>query len=96
MRKLNSAITRRFIKFLEQNSADDPKSYGDFYGKFGFFIKEGVASDFEHREQLQGLLRFESSRRGEGELVSFEDYLSGMGEGQEEIYYLFGSARDSA
>lgn len=95
VRKLNSAITRRFIRFLEQSSTDDPKSYGDFYGKFGFFIKEGVASDFEHKEQLRGLLRFESSRRGEGELVSFEDYLSGMREGQEEIYYLFGSARDA-
>lgn len=95
MRKLNSAITKRFIKFLEQSSADDPKSYGDFYDKFGFLIKEGVASDLEHREQLRGLLRFESSRKGEGELVSFEDYLSGMREGQEEIYYLFGSARDA-
>ena len=93
--KLNSTITKRFIKFLEQSSADDPKSYGDFYRKFGFFIKEGVASDFEHKEQLCGLLRFESSRRGEGEFVSFEDYLSGMPEGQEEIYYLFGSARDA-
>ena len=95
VRKLNSAITKRFIKFLEQSAADGPKSYGDFYGTFGFFIKEGVASDFEHREQLRGLLRFESSRKGEGELVSFEDYLSGMREGQEEIYYLFGSARDT-
>lgn len=95
MRKLNSAITKRFIKFLEQNSADDPKSYDDFYGRFGFFIKEGVASDFEHREQLRGLLRFESSRKGEGELVSFEDYLSGMREGQEEVYYLSGSQRDT-
>ncbi len=95
VRKLNSAITGRFIKFLEQYSADDPKSYGDFYSKFGFFIKEGVASDFEHKEQLRGLLRFESSRKGEGELVSLEDYLSGMREGQEEIYYLFGSARDT-
>ncbi len=95
MRKLNSAITKRFIRFLEQSSADDPKSYGDFYGKFGFFIKEGTASDFEHKEQLQGLLRFESSHKGEGELVSFEDYLAGMREGQEEIYYLFGSQRDT-
>ena len=93
--KLNSAITRRFMKFLEQSAADDPKSYGDFYRKFGFFIKEGAASDFEHREQLRGLLRFESSRRDEGDIVSFEDYLSGMREGQEEIYYLFGSARDA-
>ena len=95
VKKLNSAITKRFIRFLEQGSADDPESYSDFYSKFGFFIKEGVASDFEHREQLQGLLRFESSRKGEGELVSLEDYLSGMREGQEEVYYLSGSAREA-
>ena len=63
LRKLNSAITKRFIKFLEQSAADDPKSYADFYRKFGFFIKEGAASDLEHKEQLQGLLRFESSGR---------------------------------
>ena len=54
LRKLNSAITKRFIKFLEQSAADDQKSYADFYRKFGFFIKEGAASDFENKEQLQG------------------------------------------
>ena len=95
VKKLNSAITKRFLKFLEQSLADDSKSYSDFYSKFGFFIKEGVASDFEHREQLRGLLRFESSQGGEGELVSFEDYLSRMGEGREQIYYLLGSAREA-
>ena len=95
VKKLNSAITKRFLKFLEQSSADDPERYGEFYGKFGFFIKEGTASDFEHREQLRELLRFESSRKGEGELVSFTDYISEMAEGQDEIYYLFGSARES-
>ena len=95
LRKLNSAITKRFIKFLEQSAADDPKSYGDFYRKFGFFIKEGAASDLEHKEQLQGLLRFESSGRDEGELISLDDYLLGMREGQEEIYYLFGSGKDA-
>jgi len=95
VKKLNSTIIKRFIKFLEQSASDDPKNYGDFYRKFGFFIKEGTASDFEHKEQLQELLRFESSKKDKEELVSFEEYLSGMSEGQEEIYYLFGTQRDA-
>ena len=46
VKKLNSAITKRFIKFLEQSSADDPKSYSDFYAKFGFFHKGGSGLGF--------------------------------------------------
>ena len=81
VKKLNSSIASRFVRFLEQNAEDDPKDYSEFYGRFGFFIKEGAASDPEHKEQLRGLLRFESSAAEKGELVSFSDYISRMARG---------------
>lgn len=93
--KLNSAVTKRFLKFLEDASSEDPGGYGNFYGKFGLFLKEGAATDAENREKLVGLLRFESSRAGEGALVSFGDYAGKIAEDQKEIYYLFGPDRDS-
>lgn len=93
--KLNSTITKRFLKFLTDEAKDNPDKYRDFYTKFGFFIKEGAASDFQHREQLQKLLRFESSKSESGKLVSLEDYVSNMDSEQNEIYYLFGPNRDS-
>ncbi len=95
VKKLNSSIASRFVRFLEQNAEDDPKDYSEFYGRFGFFIKEGAASDPEHKEQLRGLLRFESSAAEKGELVSFSDYISRMPGEQEEIYYLFGHSREA-
>ncbi|NIP31150.1 MAG: molecular chaperone HtpG [Candidatus Dadabacteria bacterium] len=93
--KLNSTITKRFLKFLEDKSKEDTEKYNEFYSKFGFFIKEGAASDFQYREQLQRLLRFESSKSEKEKLVSFEQYVSNMPEDQSEIYYLFGPNRES-
>lgn len=93
--KLNSAVTKRFLKFLEETSSEDPEGYVGFYGNFGLFLKEGAATDAENREKLVGLLRFESSRAGDGALVSFGDYAGKMSEDQKEIYYLFGPDRDS-
>ena len=95
LRKLGSTVTKRFIRFLGETMREDPEGYGDFYRKFGFFIKEGVASDLENRERLEKLLRFESSGTEGGTLVSLDDYVSKMPERQKEIYYLFGQGRDS-
>lgn len=93
--KLNSTITKRFLKFLSDEAKDNREKYDEFYKNFGFFIKEGAASDFQHRESLQKLLRFESSKTEIGKTVSLEDYVSNMGEDQKDIYYLFGPNRKS-
>lgn len=95
LRNLGSTVTKRFIRFLDEKAREDGDAYGGFYRKFGFFVKEGVASDFENRERLEKLLRFESSGAEGGTVVSFDDYVSRMREGQKEIYYLFGPGRDS-
>jgi TNF receptor-associated protein 1 len=93
--KLNRVITKRFLKFLEEESRDRPESYGDFYKEFGVFLKEGAALDFTHKEALTKLLRFESSLTDKGKTTSFADYVSRMGADQKEIYYLVGPSRES-
>jgi TNF receptor-associated protein 1 len=93
--KLNRVITKRFLKFLEEESKDRPESYGEFYKEFGVFLKEGAALDFSHKEALTKLLRFESSLTDKGKTTSFADYVSRMGTDQKEIYYLVGPSRDA-
>jgi molecular chaperone HtpG len=93
--KLNRVITKRFLKFLEEESKDRPEPYGEFYKEFGVFLKEGAALDFTHKEALTRLLRFESSLTDKGKTTSFADYVSRMGADQKEIYYLVGPSRDS-
>lgn len=93
IQKLNQVITKRFIKTLEEKARKEPESYDDFWKSFGFFIKEGVTTDFNHRDQLLNLLRFESSYTEDGKTTSLSDYLSRAPEAQKEIYYLSGSSR---
>ncbi|CAN5204159.1 molecular chaperone HtpG [soil metagenome] len=87
VQKLNRVITKKFLRFLDGEAKSDPAAYKDFYKSFSRFLKEGAATDFEHREGIAKLLRFESSMTEKGELTSFEDYIGRMKEGQEEIYY---------
>ncbi|MDF1861474.1 MAG: molecular chaperone HtpG [Verrucomicrobiales bacterium] len=95
VRKLNRVVTKRFLKFLDGEAKGDAETYKEFYAKFGRFLKEGVVVDYDHRENLCKLLRFESSMTEKGEQTSFEDYLTRAKDGQEEIYYLAGSDRAS-
>ncbi len=95
VRKLNRVVTKRFLKFLDGEAKDDPGKYKEFHAKFSRFLKEGIVTDFEHREALAKLLRFESSMTDPGELTGFADYLVRAKEGQDQIYYLAGSDRVS-
>lgn len=93
--KLNKVITKRFLKFLEDEAKNRGESYDEFYKEFGVFLKEGAALDFTHKDQIVKLLRFESSRTDKGKTTSLADYVSRMGSEQKEIYYLLGPNRAS-
>ncbi len=91
--KLNKVITKRFLKFLEEEAKNRVDAYNEFYGEFGIFLKEGAAMDFAHKDGLVKLLRFESSLTEKGKTTSLADYVSRMGAEQKEIYYLVGPNR---
>ncbi|OQX16725.1 MAG: molecular chaperone HtpG [Desulfobulbaceae bacterium A2] len=95
MAKLRRVLTKRVLRFLQEQADADASAYGGFWGVFGPFLKEGVVTDFEYREELGKLLRFQSSGAEEGELVSLADYRGRMNEGQEEIYYINGPSRSA-
>ncbi|MFH1217659.1 MAG: molecular chaperone HtpG [Pseudomonadota bacterium] len=91
--KLKKVITSRFLKFLKDQAKNEPEQYGKFWNTFGVFLKEGATTDYTHRDDLAKLLRFESSKSPDSELVSLSDYVGRMKEGQEEIYYINGPTR---
>lgn len=95
IRKLNRLITKRFIKLLESEAKSNEEKYNDFYEQYRHFIKEGVITDNDHRDDLSKLLRFESSMTDKGSMTSFDDYLSRMKESQDAIYYQVSSDRES-
>ena len=95
LQKLNRVLTKRFLKELEKMAEKEPAKYTEFWTKFGIFLKEGITSDFTHREALEKLLRYESSFTQKEELVSFTQYVDRMKPEQKEIYFLVGANRES-
>ncbi len=95
VRKLKKVITTRFLKFLGEQAQADPEKYKTFWQNFGIFLKEGVTRDFEHREDIYPLLRFESSKEEPGKLIALDDYTNRMKAGQDSIYYINGPSREA-
>ncbi len=93
--KLRKVLTKRFIKFLKEQAKEAPDTYATFWQTFGIYLKEGVTSDFDYREELGELLRFESSKSDKGALISLSDYVGRMQEGQDKIYYINGPSREA-
>ncbi len=91
--KLSKVITKRFLKFLEDEAKNRPDAYAEFYTEFGIFLKEGAAMDFTHKDSIVKLLRFESSLTEKGKTTSLADYVSRMTGDHREIYYLVGPNR---
>ena len=96
MQKLNKVLTGRFLKFLDEQSEKEPEAYEKFYAEYQRFLKEGVVTDFVHKEALGKLLRFESSTLEKGKLTSLADYVKRMPSEQKEIYCLLTLNRGAA
>lgn len=95
LRKLNQVLTKRFLRFLNEQSKKEEDTYLEFWNEFGMLIKEGAATDFTYKEDLAKLLRFESTALEPGKLTGLDDYLERMTKDQEEVLFLFGKSRES-
>ncbi len=93
--KLREVLVKRFIKFLEEEAKSDAEKYALFFREHGHCLKEGVTSDYSHRDALAKLLRFESSSTEAGKMTSLADYVTRMPGEQTEIYYLSGGTREA-
>lgn len=97
MSKLRKVLTRKFVSHLTTMARKEPDKYKEeFYNEYSFFLKEGICQDFEVQEQLSKLLYFETSKTMNGELSSFEEYISRCKPEQNEIYYLVAPSRQLA
>jgi len=74
----------------EETDVEETK-YEKFWKNFGKAIKLGIIEDASNRMRLAKLLRFETSK-SDGKLVSLEQYVEHMKEGQKSIYYITGES----
>ena len=65
MTKIRQTLVRRVLRLLDETAKDRPADYHIFWQSFGMVLKEGVARDFENKDEVAGLLRYVSSLSGE-------------------------------
>eukprot|EP00443_Scrippsiella_acuminata_P021063 CAMPEP_0115248506 /NCGR_PEP_ID=MMETSP0270-20121206/42104_1 /TAXON_ID=71861 /ORGANISM="Scrippsiella trochoidea, Strain CCMP3099" /LENGTH=750 /DNA_ID=CAMNT_0002663807 /DNA_START=98 /DNA_END=2353 /DNA_ORIENTATION=+ len=92
MEKLSMAVTRRVLRFLDQQAKKDPEKYAKFFKGYSYYLKVGLIEDKEanfgrHKDDLLKLLRFECSNKDKGSVMSLEEYLQSAKDGQKNIYY---------
>jgi len=84
-------IKNKIRSHLQSMLKDEREKYEKFYKEFGRQLKFGVYSDFgAHKEDLKDLILFFSSK--EKKLVTLDEYVSRMPEGQKYIYYAAGDS----
>jgi molecular chaperone HtpG len=84
-------INKKIKSELQSLLKTDREKYEEFYESFGRQLKFGVYSDFgANKEVLQDLIMFYSSK--EKKLVTLDEYVSRMPEGQKYIYYASGGS----
>ena len=98
IRRIRTSIVKGVLDRLDNLAKDQPDTFKTFYSQFGSMLKEGLVVggiDFanfqENRERIAKLLRFASSRSEDpSAMVSLDEYIARMPEGQKKIYYLGG------
>jgi molecular chaperone HtpG len=94
--KLRKVLTKKVLDHLANLATEDAEKYRQFYDQFGSILRTGVASDWDNREKIAGLLRFHSTHGDDREAVtSLDEYLKRAAEGQTQIYYLTGLKLDA-
>ena len=87
MANIRSNSVKKVLDKL-QTVAKNKEKFAEFYEQYGRLIKEGVYQDFEHKDALTDLLRYESTK--EDGLVSLKEYVDRMKDDQKSIYYITG------
>lgn len=88
-KNIESKINKELNTLKQENRED----YEKFWSSFGTQIKYGIYNQYGmNKEKLQDLLLFATSK--EKKLKTLEEYLEGMKENQEAIYYACGESLD--
>ena len=82
---IRKAVGNKVLTELKKCAETDPDTFKKIWPVFGPVIKEGLYEDYERRDQLFEVARFNSTKR---ESITLKDYIADLKENQTAIYYL--------
>ena len=95
VRKLGQIVTKRVLKFLDEKAKKEPKKYNAWFSNLGFFLKEGVCSEYAYKQELAELLRTNRARR-DGRIDVVSRVRSAHAEAQDKVHYIVAPSRQQA
>jgi molecular chaperone HtpG len=94
LKKIASNIETKIKSELEKMLKNDRESYNEFYKTYGVNLKYGIYEGFGmNKEKLQDLIMFKTTKNDE--YITLKEYIEGMKEDQEFIYYASGKTKEA-
>jgi len=90
--RLSTVLTRRVLKFLADEAKADREKYLSFFKEYENFLKAGICTDMEHKDEIAKLLRVESSALPPEDRTSLDEYIS-RAKDDSDIYFLHAPSR---
>jgi len=89
LKLIAKTLEKKIKTELEKMLKDNRDIYEEFFKAFGMQLKFGIYNDYGmHKDVLKDLIMFHSSK--EKKYVTLKEYVEGMSEGQDTIYYACG------
>jgi molecular chaperone HtpG len=90
LRVIKKNVVKKCIEMFT-SIAEDKDQFKTFYEQFGKNLKLGIHEDSTNRSKIADLMRYQSTKSGDG-MVSFREYVDRMKEGQQDIFYITGES----
>jgi molecular chaperone HtpG len=92
---IRKQLVKKVLATLEEMKRDSEEDYLKFWAAFGPALKEGLLPyDAQDKDKLLDLI-VTASTHHESQLASLEQYVGRMKEGQDAIYFLVGSSKET-
>ncbi|MEX0810384.1 MAG: molecular chaperone HtpG [Dongiaceae bacterium] len=92
--KIRSGLIKRVLGELTKKAKDAPEEYAQFWDAFGAVLKEGLYEEPAERDRILPLTRYRTT--SSNALVTLDDYVARMKDGQAAIYYITGDNLEAA
>ena len=97
LERIKASCTKRVLDLIESLARNEPEKFATFIKAFGNTLKEGIGEDAGNRERIAKLLRFASTKGDAGkQVVSLDDYIGRMQEGQDTIWFITAESHAAA
>ena len=93
LEKIQKSLVKNVLKAMADLQAAEPETYAAVFSELGSILKEGLSTDWDHREQIADLLLFQSLQTEAGKTTTLAQYVERMPADQTDIFFLAGEQR---